>query len=203
MANTITLSRFPLLAIYIALLYWGSGLGQLVAVGLIFVIILLDVVDGQVARRRNEANLFGSMLDIAVDRAVEIVLWVVFAHIGLISIVLPLLVIVRGIMTDAIRGVGMSDGTTPFDQIQSEWGRWLVSHRLMRAVSGTSKTVAFCLLTLTVALITLNHSLAPLVQGLAVGASIIAVAVCLLRGAPVLIEAYWAQTRIPVKDTFA
>ncbi|MCA0269008.1 MAG: hypothetical protein LCH53_07300 [Bacteroidetes bacterium] len=39
-----------------------------------------------VARKLGEASLLGSVLDIASDRIVEAVRWVVFAHLGLIPI---------------------------------------------------------------------------------------------------------------------
>ena len=46
-------------------------------------VIGLDGVDGYVARKRNETSVFGSIFDIAIDRVVENVLWVVLADLGL------------------------------------------------------------------------------------------------------------------------
>ena len=80
LANTITILRFPLLAAVVTLLYQQSDSLRLAAVLLIAVLMFMDTLDGVVARRRHEESLMGSALDIAADRAVEIVLWVVFAH---------------------------------------------------------------------------------------------------------------------------
>ncbi len=90
LATSITLARFPLLVITILLLYFGGASGRLLAALLILLLIVMDAIDGIVARRRHEETLLGSVLDIAADRAVEIVLWVVFAQLGLISMFIPI-----------------------------------------------------------------------------------------------------------------
>ena len=50
LSNAITLSRIPLLILIVLLLYFGGEWGQLVSVPLILLLILLDAVDGIVAR---------------------------------------------------------------------------------------------------------------------------------------------------------
>ena len=84
MANLITLSRFLLLFLLVALAYWAPPPMQLVNAPLLVLIIALDGLDGWVARRRGETSVFGSIFDIAVDRVVETVLWIVLGHLGLI-----------------------------------------------------------------------------------------------------------------------
>ena len=73
-ANLITMLRFPLLVLVVLLLYFGGSAWQLVDAFLIVVLILMDTLDGVVARRRHEQTLIGAALDVAADRAVEIVL---------------------------------------------------------------------------------------------------------------------------------
>ena len=70
MANLITIVRFPLILIYLIILYfWRSSSAALAwNVPLIMLIFSLDVIDGWVARKRGEASLLGSVLDIATDR---------------------------------------------------------------------------------------------------------------------------------------
>jgi phosphatidylglycerophosphate synthase len=80
MANIITVARFPLLVLIVILLTIPSAGARTVAVPLVLVLILLDTVDGIVARARKEESLLGSVLDIMADRSVEMVLWVVYAH---------------------------------------------------------------------------------------------------------------------------
>ncbi len=200
MANFITLSRFPLLFVYIALLYYGGFWVRVGEALFILVIILMDSLDGVVARARGESSLLGSALDIATDRALEISLWVVFAHLGLISVVVPLIVITRGALVDSLRAVGMSKGQAPFDQVQSSLSRFLVASRFMRSTYGLLKAIAFVSLTLELALNT-PHGIAisagwmALVHEVALGATWLAVLWCIVRGLPVLIEgAAWLKT---------
>ena len=133
MANLVTILRFPLLFIYVALLYYGSPIVKLWCVPFILVIILMDTVDGLIARARGEVSLLGSVLDIATDRTLEIILWVVFAHLRLIPVVIPIIAITRGTTVDAVRAVGMSTGAAPFDQVRSKLSRFLVSSPFPRS----------------------------------------------------------------------
>src|SRR6185312_15117776 len=73
LANWITMSRFPLLLITVLILYFGSPWARLAGVGLLFLGLMLDTVDGVVARMRGESSLFGSVLDIAADRTYELI----------------------------------------------------------------------------------------------------------------------------------
>src|SRR5918997_2133045 len=95
LANWITVSRFPLLLLTVLILYFGSPPARLAGVLLLFVGLMLDTVDGMVARKTGQTSLFGSVLDIAADRTYELVLWVCFADLDLIPIVIPLIVIAR------------------------------------------------------------------------------------------------------------
>ncbi len=190
MANIITLLRFPLLFLYIGLLYLGGASVQMWCVPFIIIIILLDTLDGIVARSRNETSLLGSVLDIATDRTLELVLWVVFADLNLISILVPIIVITRGTLVDAIRAIGMREGKSAFKQLKSPISQFLVSSRFMRATYGIVKAVAFAVLTLNLAFRTANSGWETLVHIAALAFTWISVAICLLRGFPVLIEGY-------------
>lgn len=198
MANGITVGRLPLLAIILALLFWSGSAGKIAAVPLILILILMDSLDGFIARRRNESSLLGSALDIAADRAVELVLWVSFSALGLVSLVIPLTVIVRGTLTDSIRAVASSHGVRAFEMLQSDWARFLVASPVMRSSYAIVKGFAFCLLALHLALLA-NWGPAPttslpagILKAVALAAQVfswLALALCLLRGVPVLFEA--------------
>ncbi len=195
MANIITLSRFPLLFVYVALLYYGGYTVKAWAAPFILLIIALDSIDGMVARARGEASLLGSALDIATDRTLEIILWVVFAHLRLISIVVPIIVITRGTTVDAVRAVGMKEGLPPFEQVKSPISRFLVASRFMRSTYALLKAAAFFALTLDLALRSAGappHLAAslPTVHAIALVLTWLAVLWCLLRGIPVLVEGY-------------
>jgi CDP-diacylglycerol--glycerol-3-phosphate 3-phosphatidyltransferase len=152
MANLITIARFPLTFLYLVILYYGNQTLQYWNVLLLFIVFNLDSLDGWVARKRGETSLLGSVLDIATDRTLEYVLWVVYAHLGLIPVIVPIIVLIRGTTVDAVRSVGMKSGKSAFDQIQSPLNRFLVGSRFMRAFYGAAKAAAATLLTLAYAL---------------------------------------------------
>jgi CDP-diacylglycerol--glycerol-3-phosphate 3-phosphatidyltransferase len=189
LANAITLSRFvPLVAIAL-LLTSGHSAVQLAAVPLIVVLLLMDSLDGYVARRRNEQTLAGGMLDVAADRAVEIVLWVVYAHLRLIPVVIPLVVAARGALTDSVRSVALQHGLSPHSMMRSPLGHWLVASGLVRTGYGVTKWAAFPLLALALAWRTGGHTTWHTVRAVGVATAWAALAFCIARGLPVLIEA--------------
>lgn len=190
LATSITLARFPLLVLIILLLYLGGAAGRFIAIPLILLIILMDAVDGVVARRRQEETLFGSVMDIAADRAVEIVFWVVFAHLGLISMVIPITYIIRGALTDSVREVGYGHGDSAHAQMTTGWGHWLVAGRPMRAGYGIAKAAAFVLLAATLGLQTIASPWTDVVWTIAGVLSWVSLVLCILRGAPVIYEAF-------------
>jgi phosphatidylglycerophosphate synthase len=187
-ANTITLVRFPLLLIIIFLLYFGGAAGQLVDVPLIILLILLDSLDGLIARRRHEETLLGSALDIAADRAVEIVLWITYAHLGLIPMIIPVTVVIRGALTDSIRNVALRHGYSAHGMMRSVWGSWLVASPPMRTAYAVAKAIAFTLLALALGFKTGGYAAWHSIWMVALIVSWIALALCIVRGLPVLIE---------------
>jgi len=188
-ANLITMLRFPLLIGIVLLLYFGKSLGQLIDAPLIVILILMDSLDGIVARRRQEQTLIGSALDIAADRAVEIVLWVAFAHLSLVSVVIPLAVVIRGALTDSIRNVALQHGQSAHSMMRSGWGRWLVASKYMRTGYAVVKAIAFTLLALALGLKTGGYAIW---HGIWIVASVLSwtsLALCIVRGLPVIFEA--------------
>lgn len=203
LANWITLSRFPLLLINILILFLGSPTLQLTGVALLFVGLMLDTVDGMVARKTGQTSLFGSVLDIAADRTYELVLWVCFAEVGMIPVAIPLIVVARATLTDAFRSLGVAQGTAPFAQHRTALGRFLVGSSWMRVGYSAAKITTFSGLALARAFGQLPansgraETLVTLLAVLRVTAWM-AVILCVLRGLPVIIHAlrhYWgAQT---------
>lgn len=192
MANWITVSRIPLLVLYIFMVYSENRVLLIIAVPLLLAFILMDTLDGYVARSRGQASLIGSVLDIAADRMYELVLWVIFSHMALIPVAIPIIVIIRTTLTDALRSIGVSQGLPPFKQQRSKLGSFLVGSPWMRGTYSTFKIISFCGLSLVVAL--QNY---PPGSGASAAAgtwlqvfqitSWIAAAFCVVRGSPVII----------------
>ena len=193
LANAITLSRLFFLALCVYLLNLPDVTARLVAFGLIIVTIFIDAIDGAIARRRGSVSALGAVLDIAIDRVVENVFWITFVDLQLVPLWVALVVVTRGILTDAVRGFAMGQGLQPFEMMKTDWGRWLVSQRFMRAFYGVAKAVTFPLLALLHALVFVwtDTPQAVYLPPLRIAANVligITIAMNLLRGIPVLIE---------------
>jgi phosphatidylglycerophosphate synthase len=200
LANWITLSRFPLLTISVLILYLGSPSIRLAGVGLLFLGLMLDTVDGMVARARGESSLFGSVLDIAADRTYELILWVCFADLDMLSVAVPLIIIARTTLTDAFRSIGVGQGTAPFAQHRTALSRFLVGSSWMRTGYAVTKVITFCGLALAQAFggFAPETGVAPAIPTMMAVFRVtawLAVAFCIFRGLPVIISSlrrYWS-----------
>lgn len=200
--NQITFLRVGLALLAIAtfqLSFWTTAL----AVLLTAIAILLDGVDGYVARRTGTSSKLGAALDILGDRIVEDSYLIFFASSGLISFWIPVIFIVRGIATDFLRGIAHNQGLTAFGKsdgmLTTWWGRQLVGSRWSRAAYGVLKGVMFCylgsLLLVRSATTEMAVQITPLVLGSLSDIGIVlaysALVFCLIRGIPVLWEGRW------------
>jgi CDP-diacylglycerol---glycerol-3-phosphate 3-phosphatidyltransferase len=192
MANLITLSRFLLLFLLVSLAYWASPNLQLVNAPLLLLIIALDGLDGWVARRRGETSVFGSIFDIAVDRIVENVLWIVMGDLGLIPMWVAIVFIVRGAIVDAIRYAAVSRGQSIFGGLRSAVARTIVAGRWMRGGYGAIKAMTFgwvLMLQPWPALFPEFWTVwYPMLHDITSGLILLCVAFCLIRGLPVVAE---------------
>lgn len=150
MANLITIGRLILLFVIIALIYYGNVTIITILMPAIAFVIALDGLDGWVARRRQSTSQFGAVFDIAGDRVVENALWVVFAHLHLVPVWVPLLVLTRGFIVDSLRSLSYSQGMTAFgdkNMMRSNFTEWLTAGRFMRGLYGYAKALGFVFLT--------------------------------------------------------
>ena len=133
-ANLITLARLPLLLIVVALMFVPSLPVRLAGLILLITLFLLDWFDGYVARLRHEVTELGAVLDIALDRSVENILWITFMYLGLVPLWVPIIFLIRSFIVDGIRGVALARGHSGFGMMHSPVGRFLVASRFMRAL---------------------------------------------------------------------
>src|SRR5690348_17118600 len=146
MANLITLGRIILLFFTIALVYLRQPWSIFLAAFLTVVVFVSDALDGYVARRRGRADTAGAVFDIAGDRVVENVYWVVCAQLNLVSVWAAIIMLTRSFAVDAMRSLALAEGKTAFGDktmMQSRIGLWLAASRLHRALYGGAKVVAF------------------------------------------------------------
>jgi CDP-diacylglycerol---glycerol-3-phosphate 3-phosphatidyltransferase len=186
LANLITLARLPLLLILVAILFAPNFAVRLFGVALLIILFLMDWFDGYVARLRNEVTELGAVLDIAIDRAVENILWITFMYLGLVPLWVPIIFLIRSFIVDSIRGVALTRGISGFGMMHSPLGRFLVASRFMRALYGLAKGVIFGLLYLTWALALKDPNILITLHPLNQSLIFFTTALCLIRGLPVI-----------------
>ncbi len=188
LANLITLARLPLLLLVVALLFVPNFPARLTGLALLIILYLMDWFDGYVARLRQEVTELGAVLDVALDRAVENILWITFMYLGMVPLWVPVIFLLRSFIIDGVRGVTLTRGKSGFGMMHTPWGRFLVASRFMRAFYGLAKAVVFGQLYLTWALALKYPTIIAVLHPLNQGLIFLAVALCLLRGVPVLLD---------------
>ena len=164
----------------------GDTIAYIWALVLTIIAFALDGVDGYVARKFNEESKFGALLDIMCDRIVENTYWILFAVMGWINILFPLIAITRGFVTDTIRSAAMEQGLTPFGMQVNPICKFITGSRFMRISYAVAKVVAFVLI--VAAKIPVCHN-AELIWSIGYWSAIFAIIFCVVRGLPVVIEA--------------
>jgi phosphatidylglycerophosphate synthase len=159
--NKVTVLRMFVAGAAIGFYGVGSRSGAAIAFGicaLVFTIcaIGLDGVDGYLARRLRMTSAVGAQLDILGDRIIENLFFIYFAASGQISVLVPVVFLVRGVLTDFLRGIaatrGPVDSRASAGEFQRNWmlvEKWsarIVASRASRGAYAALKCVCFCAL---------------------------------------------------------
>jgi phosphatidylglycerophosphate synthase len=88
--------------------------------------------------RLNKIAPYGARVDIAGDRAVEYILWVVFAYVHIVPLFVLIIIIVRHSLVDALMG---AKGTS--SKMKTGLARTIYASNLGRAMINVPKVVAF------------------------------------------------------------
>ena len=190
-ANLITLLRLPLLILIVLLLHLPGATPAFACLVLITALYLMDWLDGYVARFKDEVTDLGSVLDIAMDRVVENVLWFVFVSLGSVPLWVGLVFIIRSFLVDGLREYALSKGYSAFGMMHSPLGKFLVAGRFMRGLYGLAKGLAFGGLALCQALTALGPGAATEMKvffWLTPTLVYLSVILCIARGLPVLAD---------------
>lgn len=168
-ANTITFARILLTFGVIVLfdIYRNLDIALIVTIAPIFA---LDALDGYIARKRNETSQLGDILDTLADRIIENTFWIYFTAVGLLPLWMPIAVMARGFITDALQRL--------HGYPKSGWTHALTRSRISRALYGIAKACAF---TSLASARPFNNST---LETTSLILATLAVGFCLLRGLP-------------------
>lgn len=191
MANIVSVSRIFVAYIAILCLYEKTTWAYILAFVLTAIAFAMDGLDGYIARKYNQSSEWGSVLDILGDRIVEVSYWIVFAAMGWINIIFPLVCVARAFTTDGIRSVALSKGMTAFGDktMQSTaWGKFICASRFMRISYAVAKVMAFMLLIVvnTPGMELWNGT--PALHMITMALAWIAIIFCVVRAIPVVVE---------------
>lgn len=191
MANFISIFRIFVAFFAIYLLTVQTTWAYILAFIFTVIAFILDGVDGYVARKFNESSALGSVLDIMGDRIVEASYWIIFAVMGWLSPIFPIICITRAFTTDSLRSVALAQGYTAFGDTSmqtSKIGKFICASRFMRISYAVAKVLAFILL------IVVNTPGFVLLEGfeylntIAIVMAWLAIVFCVVRGIPVVVE---------------
>ncbi len=191
MANIVSVSRIFVAYAAILCLYEKTTWAYIFAFVLTAIAFAMDGLDGYIARKYNQSSEWGSVLDILGDRIVEVSYWIVFAVMGWINIIFPLICVARAFTTDGIRSVALSKGMTAFGDktMQStSWGKFICASRFMRISYAVAKVMAFMLLIVvnTPGMELWNGT--PILHMITMALAWIAIIFCVVRAIPVVVE---------------
>ncbi len=190
LANFITLFRVFLSFIVVVLLMMQTPAASISAFLMTIIVIWFDGLDGYVARKFNQSTKFGALLDILCDRIVENIYWITFAAMGWITVFIPLIVMTRGLITDALRSLALEQGYTAFGSstmMESKIGKFLVASNFCRFTYAVTKALAFAFLILANFPMECEGCVNRF-TGFAYTCAYIAVLFCVVRGIPVIWE---------------
>ena len=191
MANFITIFRVILMfiGVYLICAHLDNPIAGIWALILTIVAFAMDGLDGYVARKFHEESKLGALLDIMSDRIVENTYWILFAVMGWMSIIFPLIAITRGFITDTIRSAAMERGYTAFGKTTMQKNPiciFITSSKFMRISYAVAKVVAFVVI---VAAKIPGCPHADVVFNVGYWLAVIAIVFCVVRGLSVVIEA--------------
>ena len=187
LANSITLLRV-LLTFFVIALFHRHFYFDVVLLGIIALIFALDAVDGYIARKQNQTSDIGAMLDVVGDRIIENSFWLYFVFHQMIPLWMPIAVLSRGILTDNVKRFAMVANTSTL----SMWTRYLTNSRVSRGLYGCAKAVTFLYLGSVMLLKQANFHAGCIhhLERLGVMLSVVTVAMCLMRGLPVVVDGW-------------
>ena len=184
--NILTICRFLLIPFVVFYIFTGNYI-----LAFIFFTLsgLTDIADGFIARKFNESSKLGAVLDIMGDRIVENIYWMTFCALGWINVVVPIIVLTRGIITDSLRSLALEKGYTPFGEktmMQGKVAKFIVASNFSRFTYAVCKAVAFFFMILGHSAFEIPHK--DVILSIGIICTVISVIFCVLRGLPVIVE---------------
>lgn len=187
-ANIVSISRIFVAFISVGLLFVNTQSAYIWSVILAAIAFSMDAVDGYLARKYNQASQLGAVLDIMGDRIIEAIYWIVFAALGWLPVIFPIICVTRAFVTDNIRSIALTKGLTPFGMQTTKWGKFICASKFMKTSYAVAKVAAFIILIFAYTP-ELNITVASTSQFIGIILAWFAIIFCVVRAIPVVFEA--------------
>jgi len=111
--NFLTLIRMALVPVFLVFFYLGQGGAQVYAI-LSFAVFIIaagtDMLDGYIARRRNQITNFGKLMDPLADKVLTTSAFIVFVDMHIIPAWMVVVILAREFAITGLRSVAASEG---------------------------------------------------------------------------------------------
>lgn len=186
-ANIVSITRIFIAFASIGLLFINTTTAYIWAIVLAAIAFSMDAVDGYLARKFGQASQLGAVLDIMGDRIIEAIYWIVFAVLGWLPVIFPIICVTRAFVTDNIRSIALTKGLTPFGMQTTEWGKFICASKFMKTTYAVAKVAAYIIL-IFANIPELAQNIAEPAQTTGIILAWIAIIFCVVRGIPVVAE---------------
>lgn len=109
-ANKLTMLRVILVPVFMAFLLVQDFSFQMIALAVFVIASLTDMLDGKIARSKNQITTFGKFADPLADKMLITAAFVVFLQQGVINAWALMIVLVREFMVSGIRLSAVAEG---------------------------------------------------------------------------------------------
>ena len=186
-ANIVSITRIFIAFASVGLLFINTTTAYIWAIVLAAIAFSMDAVDGYLARKFGQASQLGAVLDIMGDRIIEAIYWIVFAVLGWLPVIFPIICVTRAFVTDNIRSIALTKGLTPFGMQTTEWGKFICASKFMKTTYAVAKVAAYIIL-IFANIPDLAQNIAEPTQTTGIILAWIAIIFCVVRGIPVVAE---------------
>lgn len=105
--NKLTILRILLVPVFIACFYFST---QLIAAAVFSLAYVTDILDGQIARKRNIITNFGKLMDPIADKLLTCSAFVMLVSFGMLSPIAAIIVISREFLISGFRLIAAGSG---------------------------------------------------------------------------------------------
>ncbi|HWR23550.1 MAG TPA: CDP-diacylglycerol--glycerol-3-phosphate 3-phosphatidyltransferase [Feifaniaceae bacterium] len=108
--NKLTILRMLLVPVFVACFYIPAAYADMIAAGVYLLAYLTDILDGQIARKRNLITSFGKLMDPMADKLLTCSAFIMLSARALVSPIAVIIIIARELFISGFRLVAVESG---------------------------------------------------------------------------------------------